>query len=343
MREDATAAGGLMKILRVLLGAVCVLALTACGAGLSRGEEPVLLDGVAAYVNEQAVTVGEVLAALEPVRRQLAGRFSGEELQAKLRKAYGDTLNSLVEQRLILDAYERQPMKLPEWAPDQRVDQIIHEKFDGDRSALLQQLAAEGLTFDEWRKEVENYLVTGVMRREHVEQYVHVAPSAVEAQYAADVDRYTIPAKAKLRMILVEKDAASEDHRERRERAEAALARLQAGADFVDVAREVSADSRAAEGGDWGWVELSMLRLEVAHAVRDLEAGETTPLIETQDGFYIVKCEGRQQQRARPFEEVRSSIERDLERAESERLYEAWISRLKSQASVRILAVDPFR
>ena len=75
----------------------------------------VTLDGVAAHVNEHIITIGEVAELVEPVNRQLQNSYTGKELENKLRAAFDDALESIIARYLILDAYEKQEGRIPEW------------------------------------------------------------------------------------------------------------------------------------------------------------------------------------------------------------------------------------
>jgi peptidyl-prolyl cis-trans isomerase D len=77
---------------------------------------------------------------------------------------------------------------------------------------------------------------------------------------------------------------------------EAARARIVGGADFAAVAREVSQDEETrAKGGRLGWRPADSLGygLAVVEAVKALEAGAVSPVIEGTDGYHLIKLEAR--------------------------------------------------
>ena len=103
--------------------AMAVVWMAAVSAGLGEGEtnaapeapEAIALDGVAAYVNERVITVSDVLGVIQPVQRQLMGRYRGDELKQRLQEAYSEGLQSLIERNLILDAAVKENLQLPDW------------------------------------------------------------------------------------------------------------------------------------------------------------------------------------------------------------------------------------
>jgi peptidyl-prolyl cis-trans isomerase D len=132
-----------------------------------------------------------------------------------------------------------------------------------------------------------------------VDAYLAAHEAELKAQYEKEADRWKGRDKeVRVRHILVKSErpatppstgtgAAPPDPA--RAKAEAALARIKSGEDFAAVARSVSPD--AARGGDLGWRPLRALRMgqEVADEVAKLQKGQTTGVIATMDGYFIVQ------------------------------------------------------
>ncbi|MFC1452900.1 peptidylprolyl isomerase [Verrucomicrobiota bacterium] len=311
----------------------------ACAAG---AEQSLLFDGVAAHVNEQVITVGQVLAAIEPVQRQLAARYSGDELKAKLQEAFDNALRSLVERRLILDAYQSGDMRVPDWVVERRVNEIIQDVFSGDRSELFTALAEDRLTYEEWRREVAEQIAVVSMRDSRVRQNVAVSPGAVRDYYEQHLDEYRSDPEVNLKMVMIGKSGGSGGGDEPRERAERARSRLLAGEDFAALAREVSEGTHAADGGSWGWVEPKMLRRDLEEALGAVKPGQISEIVETEGEFYILKVEGRKEAALARFEDVQPEIENELRREAAARLYDQWVAGLWKDGYVKIFPLSVF-
>ena len=76
-----------------------------------------------------------------------------------------------------------------------------------------------------------------------------------------------------------------------RAKAEAALRRARAGEDFATLARELSEDPSASRGGDLGLVRVADLAERLRTAALPLSPGELSALVETPDGFVLLKRE----------------------------------------------------
>lgn len=68
-------------------------------------------------------------------------------------------------------------------------------------------------------------------------------------------------------------------------------AKLDAGGDFAELAKEFSEDGSAAEGGDLGYFGTGVMVQQFEDAAFALNAGETSGIIETEFGFHIIKVD----------------------------------------------------
>ncbi|OVE76211.1 hypothetical protein BVX97_02135 [bacterium E08(2017)] len=330
-----------MKLRTTTATVICLICLALPGLA-----EKMLIDGVAARINSDIITIGEVARMMLPMQQELVGKYRGDALREKLLELYSDTVNALVERRLIMAAYEEQDMQLPEWVIDERIDEVIRENFRGDKSELMEILAREKMSFEEWRETWRERMGIASMRSSFFGRTINVSPEELVEQYEANREKYLTAGKAKLKMIFLKDDGPVDgaDQESRAGLAEAAIVieKLKKGAAFSDLAREYSDGNRAESGGDWGWVEPGVLRKEIVAAIDGLKEGDVTDPVETKQGVYIVKVEGLKDERIKAYEDVRDKIESELRMKRSEVAYKAWIERLKQDAYIEIADVDLF-
>jgi len=136
---------------------------------------------------------------------------------------------------------------------------------------------------------------------------------------------------------VVKKASDGEDNAARRKLIEEIHAKLQAGEDFGKLAQAHSEGSNNKEQqGDWGWIERDTLRKELSDAAFALKPGQHSGIIETDDGFYLLRVEEFKAAHVRPLSEVRNDVERKLQGEERQRRQQAWIDKLKAKAFIRI-------
>lgn len=294
------------------------------------------VDGYAAVVNnDRVITVGEILEAMEPVRRQLELMYEGEDLEMRLQDAYRSTLQALIERALIVEEFKARGGSIPDRIVDDYINQIISERFT-NRVALLHMLQEQRMTWEDWRNNIRDRLVIQQMRQQEVTRRVVITPRQVREAYEQMLDRYRTPEQVSVRVIGIQRGTTPEETQVKREQAEKIRSRAVAGEDFAALARSESEGPKAADGGDMGWLEPEALAPELAQAVKTLESGQISPVIEGESMFFIIKLEGRRHASVTPFEEVRSRIEEELRKQEEERLYRTWMEQLRGKHYVQI-------
>lgn len=114
-------------------------------------------------------------------------------------------------------------------------------------------------------------------------------------------------------------------------------ARIAAGEDFSALAKSTSQDPQSGvEGGDLGWLRPGMYDPEIEAAIRNLNIGDVSQPIKTQQGWVIVQVAGRraiQDKQALREAEARDAVFR---RKFEEKLQE-WLKQARAQAYVKVM------
>lgn len=317
------------------LGLIVALAwLAAFAAGAA--DKVISVDGYAAVVNDQVITIGEVMGVMQPVERQLRQTYDGSTLTAKLEEAYSNALTSLIERALIIEAFKQQKeFTLPDTVVNSRMDELIRNKFNNNRAALMKALEEEGLTLEDWRQGLKNSMIVSLLREREVDSKVVISPQAVREAYEKAGEQYRIPEQVDVRMIVIHRGQTEEETALKYKQAEDVRQRLLAGANFEELAKQVSEGPRAAAGGVVGWIDPASRRAELAEALQNMDPGDISEVIPAGDDFYILKVEGRRNATVIPFEKVQDTLRTELQKKEAKRLYDAWIVRLRQKVYIR--------
>jgi peptidyl-prolyl cis-trans isomerase D len=141
-----------------------------------------------------------------------------------------------------------------------------------------------------------------------LEADVDVSEQDVRDHYEVNLQRYTEPELRQVRQLLVSGNTDDAEGRIRDLRA-----RLDAGAEFAELARESSEDSlSAARGGDLGRVARGDLDPVLETVIFSLPEGLISQPVQTRLGWHIVEVTAIEPPSAQPFDEVREEVERDL-------------------------------
>jgi peptidyl-prolyl cis-trans isomerase SurA len=300
--------------------------------------ERIPIDGLAATVNHRVITVGEVMSALRPIERQLRLRYSGPELRVQWQDAYDRILQALIDQALILEAWEERETPIPDQFVEDRILTLIAEQFGGDRGALLEALQRQGLTMDEWREQIRDNIAIESLRAEIVAPYVMVSPRQVRDAYEARIEEFEQPGLTQARIITIPR-RGEQAVEEPRVLAEQVLAEAREGADFAELARTYSTDRYAADGGLRGEVQPDDFRAELATPLMELPPGTISEVIETPENFFIVLVDSRSEAGVTPFDEVRDQLTTEVRAEEEDRIYRAWMNRLRNRHHVQRYAL----
>jgi parvulin-like peptidyl-prolyl isomerase len=310
------------------------ISIFALASGLNLPAPAELADGVKAVVNDAVITYSQVEEFTAPAAEALRREYpdSPDTFQLKLNDALGDSLEQLVERQLILRSFEVDGYQLPDSVVDGLVQDRIRERF-GDRVTFIKTLQAQGMTAEQFRKEVREQYIVQALRQKNISSEIVISPYKIENYYLAHTNDFKMEDEIKLRMIVLNK--SSPDDTNTVHRAGEILAEIKNGAAFSEMAKIYSEGSQKSQGGDWDWVERSVLRKDLAAVAFSLKPGQVSDVIDTPESVYLMLVEQTRPSHVKPLGEVQDEIEKNLRTQEQSRLERQWIDGLKKKTFIR--------
>jgi peptidyl-prolyl cis-trans isomerase SurA len=315
----------LMKTFPLILAALL-------GAAVSAVADPAVIDGIKSVVSSQVVTFAEVEDYCRPAADALRRQYASEPdvFRSKLNVAFNDGLTNLIERQLILRSFETDGYKLPDSVIDELVQERIHERF-GDRVTFMKTLQAQGLTVEQFRKQVREQYIEAALRNQNVQREIFVSPTKIENYYLANQDEFRVEDEIKLRMITFAK--STPDDTNVLKLAREVQAKIKDGTPFAEMASIYSQDAQS-QGGERGWMQHSVLRKELAEVAFGLQTG-ATELVDTPDTCYLLLVEDKHAARVRPLTEVAADIEKILRVKQQAKLQKQWLDGLAKKTFIR--------
>ncbi len=303
--------------------------------GISLSSFAQLANGVNAVVDESAITYGEVEAEALMLASELLRQYGRQPAlyEQKISEARRDSLERAVQQQLILYDFKSSGYALPDSIIEEVVQEEIKARF-GDRATLTKTLQAQGITYEKWRQQARDRFIVRQLQAKNVYQDSVVSPNKIARYYLEKKNDFKVEEQIKLRMIVLNKPVA-EDAESVQRLAGEILVKLKEGAAFSEMAGIYSQGSQRSQGGDWGWVERSVLRKELAEVAFSLKPGELSGIIDTPRAIYLMLVEDHRSAHSKPLAEVQSEIERNLVTQERERLQRQYIDKLRKKTFVR--------
>ena len=120
----------------------------------------------------------------------------------------------------------------------------------------------------------------------------------VMAYYDKEIKNGPVEEELRARHILLDN----------REAADAVVADLDTGADFAALAKERSKGPSGPSGGDLGYFSKQSMVPAFSAAAFKLAAGETSPPVQTQFGWHVIRVEDRRNRPVPPLDQVRDQI-----------------------------------
>jgi len=313
---------------------LCFAVLLACLALGNRAATPNLVNGIAVIVGDAVITYKDIQLALAQDLDTLERRYGSQpqvfnEKVAELERA---KLEEMVENQLVLQEFKRAGYVVPESYFQSRIDDDIREY--GDRLTLTKTLQAQGITFETYRNRIRERVILQLMWREKVPQDPLIAPTKIENFYNQNRDKFGVEDQVKLRMIVLTNNPANPAFSPKKI-ADELVSKLDQKASFEELAKVYSQGSQARDGGDWGWVQRSVLNTNLAQVAFSLEPGQHSRAVETPAGAYVLLVEDKKIAHIRPLSEVRNEVEATLRAEEVKRLKKQWVDQLKSKAYIR--------
>jgi peptidyl-prolyl cis-trans isomerase SurA len=193
------------------------------------------------------------------------------------------------------------------------------------------------MTLDTYRENLAKQILRFKLIGREVQSKVEVTNQETRDYFRVHIDEFREPAYLRLARLTFPLPAkASAVQREAaRAKAEEALSRLRRGEDFYGVLLASTAD-QSAEGGDLGTFKAGELTAAFEKAVQGLKEGEVSAVIETPDGFHILKVEERSSGKIRQFDEVQGEIHKAIADQKTEARFKEWAQSLRKNAYIDI-------
>ena len=297
--------------------------------------EAEIIDGIAAVVNDDIILQSELLQLLEPYRREYGEKYSGNELNDRIRATARSLLEAAIERHLLRQEALKRGIEIEESKIDEAVKKV-RERFDSDED-FRKALAELGETMATFRKKREEELLARRMlalKLQDIDKEVTILEQDVQDYYEEHKEDFATEPKAELLKILVsaEKSLPPDERSRRRDVIEKASAEIKGGADFERIAE------RLAEGGTGVPIEVDRgdVPAELERAVSAMQDGEVSDVLESEQGFYIVKVMRLDAQGPSQNAELRARIESILREQRVQEKWTEWLKKLRDNARVSI-------
>jgi parvulin-like peptidyl-prolyl isomerase len=184
-----------------------VVALALAGSALAQRAE--VIDGIAAIVNNDVVTISQVRDLIGARERSLREVYRGQELEDKIKEIERRRSRS-IDRQLIQEFKKLQEEAAFGNVIDDRIQAVIREEFGGDRAAFVRTLQAQGYTVTKFKEIEREKIIIQAMRQSKVDSNFVISPTQIQAYYDKNRAAYSTPEQVKLRMIVIREGSSGD-------------------------------------------------------------------------------------------------------------------------------------
>lgn len=285
-------------------------------------------------VNGRSVTKAQYETAVDQDVRQALARFGmagavnprDPELAGLRTRLEAQTRERLTNWLVLLTAAQRARVRVSNDSVAAAWRETTAD-FPND-TALQAALAEAGKTRQSVQQDIRDNMTIDMFLRRRLGEVTATETEAREF-FEANRARYATPEMVRARHILIMDTNA-------RERITAIRARIVAGADFAQMAREHSQDGSAQNGGDLGPFTRGRMVPPFEEAAFSLPVGQVSQPVETQFGWHLIKVDEHRAATTPDYAEAREDVIRRVQQSKRSEKIQELIASLRRTARVRV-------
>ena len=292
--------------------------------------DPQNFPDVVARVNTTEISKTQLLRRAEALKSQLPPSEAGEGF-------YQRVLGDMVNSELLYQSVETKGLAPADAEVDAELDSQ-RQRFGGE-AAFGSALKQQGISLDEVKLDLKKELgIRRLVERDFIPQLT-VTEEEKKTFYDENQESMRQPTQFKAAHILISVDesATPEQKAELKKKAESIRNMVEMGQDFAELAAKNSGDPGSKNnGGELGWMSEGQTVPPFEAAMKSLEPGELSELVETRYGYHIIKLQERRGSGARPYEEVEERIEEFLKQRAVQELIQQEVELLRGTATIEV-------
>ncbi|MCJ7777664.1 MAG: peptidylprolyl isomerase [Sedimentisphaerales bacterium] len=288
---------------------------------------------IAVVVNGVSITEAEVDAKIK-ARLDKAGRqIPPDEVEENKKRIRPQVLEDMIVDRLLDKQVKKTGITVTDSDVNDRINEIAAQQrmsVDDYKSSLQSQ----GQSFEQTMEQVKKALVC-----EKLIGPVEVTDILALAFYEQNEEVFNAPERVRASHIFFKPDPDDpvRDRAKGRALIRAGLvhAKAKMGSNFGMLAQKNSEDAATSQkGGDLGFFARGTIDRNLEITAFRMKPGQLSEIIETDDGYHIIKVTDRKPAVSMSFEQAKPIIVRTLKRKIVERKSGEYIEKLKAEAKI---------
>ena len=318
-----------------------------------------VVEEIITRVNNQIITRSEYDRSKDQLRDEVKQQDS-KDPDKKFAEREKDVLRDLVDQQLLLDKAKDLSIT-GDTDLIKRLDQMRKDMKLESLEDLEKEATKQGVSWEDFKQNMRNQIITQKVIGEEVSGHLSVSKEEEQKFYDDHKDEMAQPEYIRLSEILVAPKPAQSASapaptpaadpnappaaaqpvvdeaalKAAEAKANDLLKQIHDGASFEDIAKKYSDGPSAADGGNLGTFERGKLAKSIEDQTFAMKSGEVTNVIQTKQGYVILKVVDHQQAGIPPMKDVLPKIQDALYYQKLQPALRAYLTKLREEAYIK--------
>jgi peptidyl-prolyl cis-trans isomerase SurA len=318
-----------------------------------------VVEEIITRVNNQIITRSEYDRSKDQLRDEVKQQDS-KDPDKKFAEREKDVLRDLVDQQLLLDKAKDLSIT-GDTDLIKRLDQMRKDMKLESLEDLEKEATKQGVSWEDFKQNMRNQIITQKVIGEEVSGHLSVSKEEEQKFYDDHKDEMAQPEYIRLSEILVAPKTAQSASapaptpaadpnappaaaqpvvdeaalKAAEAKANDLLKQIHDGASFEDIAKKYSDGPSAADGGNLGTFERGKLAKSIEDQTFAMKSGEVTNVIQTKQGYVILKVVDHQQAGIPPMKDVLPKIQDALYYQKLQPALRAYLTKLREEAYIK--------
>ncbi len=299
-----------------------------------------VIDRIVAIVNNDVISLDDLNTQLKPYLEKIkASGYSPDQEKQMIFKVREEILRQIIDRKLTDQEIAKNKITVSDAEVDSTIERVKASSSYTDED-LRRALAKDGMTMAEYRKRIKEQLLRAALINREIKSKIVITKEDVKAYYASHPELHGLDDMYHLQNIyVVYPDNAAAGVREQyRKKMEDVLKELKAGKSIDEVLKASSGSQIDIRGGDLGSFTLVSLDLKIQNALKDMKPGDYSKIIETDQGYQIVRLEDiTKGSSGKALEAANTNIENKLYKEMLDKKFTQWLEDLRARSTIKII------
>lgn len=292
------------------------------------------VEQIIARVNDRVISNSDLTRAQQQLEQEAHQQNLSEEDLAKQQK---NLLRDLIDKQLLLSKGKELGIT-GDTELIRSLDEIRKQNHLDSMEDLEKAVQAQGTSYEDFKANIRDNIITQNVVRDEVGSKLQPTPEELTQYYEAHKDSFAQPESVHLSEILIPTAADATDAQLATAAAQAQdiEAKLKAGADFSQLAKQFSSGPTAQDGGDLGDFKRGALAKVLEDQTFNLPVGGFTAPIRTKQGYVLLKVTQHTPGGVPAQQEVEGQVEQAVYMDQMEPALRKYLTRLREEAYIDI-------